>query len=492
MCKRLIYLISIVLLLVAVPAATHAQVVNLALNPSFEEDDVVLDDPDWYQWATWNDTAGAGSNATIVDTDAVDGSKSLLVEPIGVENWHFIVANISFPMKSGADFTTTFWAKAEADRPLAIQMKAADNSVSWGYSDHQLTTEWAQYTATSTAESDEGKLEFFCAASEVPFLLDLVSVFEVDTLSGLADVTVVDGVIESLRYEGTEYVVADGDLALGTTTRWYVLQGVELLWAEGETAPAATVSGTSTPKDGDVGSKADNFNFTLDGGTNISSIDGIDFQETIFPVLSDTFFLFERGGNDAGTWQAIYADGSLGEPVSFSGATDYADTGVSANGQNAYGVVFKTSVPVMGVRITASGHDTLSISVIAPPAPVAAFAFGSRQLDCPTYNNPLVSYTIVLHESPESVQYDPDRGYGYEVLYPTDSPYGDRAGYGIFGPFDDSPNGRNEFPDECPEELYDSFIGAKGFTNDVNETTMGGKDIPFKEVTIGIKGDLKT
>jgi hypothetical protein len=161
-------------------AGFRVEVENLALNPSFEEDDVVLDDPDWYQWCTWNDAAGAGSNATIVDTDAIDGTKSLRVEPIGIENWHFIVANISFPLTSGADFTTTFWAKAEADRPLGAQMKAADNSVTWGYTDFQLTTEWAQYTMTSTAESDEGKLEFLCAGSEVPFLLDLVSVSEAD------------------------------------------------------------------------------------------------------------------------------------------------------------------------------------------------------------------------------------------------------------------------------------------------------------------------
>jgi hypothetical protein len=85
---------------------------------------------------------------------------------------------------------------------------------------------------------------------------------------------------------------------------------------------------------------------------------------------------------------------------------------------------------------------------------------------------------MVLHESVEAIQYDANRGYGYEVLYPTDSPFGDRAGYGIYGPFDDSPNGRNEFPDVCPEELYDSFIGAKSFTNEVSAATMGDMDTP--------------
>jgi hypothetical protein len=112
------------------------------------------------------------------------------------------------------------------------------------------------------------------------------------------------------------------------------------------------------------------------------------------------------------------------------------------------------------------------------PGPEAAFAFGSRDLECVTFNNPTVRYTMVLHESPESVQYDPERGYGYEVLYPTDSPYGDRGGYGIFGPFDDSPNGRNEFPDECPEELYDSFIGAKNFLDVCNADVTGDANMP--------------
>ncbi|KPK34751.1 MAG: hypothetical protein AMJ65_17950 [Phycisphaerae bacterium SG8_4] len=195
----------------------------------------------------------------------------------------------------------------------------------------------------------------------------------VGTLAGLADVTVADDAIVSFRYEGTEYVVADGDLMLGTTTRWYIdpVTGAETLWADGDPAPAATVSGTSNPKSGDVGSNADNFFFSIPGDAdNISSIDGIDFQQTVFPSLSDTFFVFERGGNDAGTFQAILADGSVGEPVEFAKAADggpYASTGVANGNQTAFGVVFKTSVPVMGVRITASGHDTLSISAVAAP-----------------------------------------------------------------------------------------------------------------------------
>lgn len=194
------------------------------------------------------------------------------------------------------------------------------------------------------------------------------SLVQADTLIGLSDVTVEDGAIISIRFDGTEYVVADGDLIEGTTTRWYIDPdtGVETVWEEGGPTAPQTVAGSSNPKDGDVGSNADNFFFSVEGDAdNISSIDGIDFQQTIFPFLTDTFFLFERGGNDSGTWQAIYADGSLGAPVSFNAANVYADTGIANGNQNAYGVVFKTDIPVQGVRISAPGHDTLSISTPA-------------------------------------------------------------------------------------------------------------------------------
>jgi hypothetical protein len=151
---------------------------NLLANPSFEEDEAILDDPDWYQWVTWNPAEGAGSNATIVDTDSADGARSLYVEPIGVENWHFIVLYMPIPTEVGASYTTTFWAKAAEPRPLGAQYKATDNSVQWGSADFDLTTEWAEYSLTAEAQNAETKLEFFCAGVEVPLWLDSVSVTE--------------------------------------------------------------------------------------------------------------------------------------------------------------------------------------------------------------------------------------------------------------------------------------------------------------------------
>ncbi|UCF15200.1 MAG: hypothetical protein JSW59_17480, partial [Phycisphaerales bacterium] len=186
-----------------------------------------------------------------------------------------------------------------------------------------------------------------------------------DELVGLADITVVNDELVSLRFEGKEYVVADGDLALGTTTRWYVVGGVEIFWAEGDPVPpeAPTVPNpSSNAKQGDVGSKADNFLFRVGGSNDISSIDGINFQETIFPFLTDTIFVLERNGNDNGTAQAILADGSLGTAMTLTAnGPPYASTGVDVGGQTAYGYVVRTDVPVQGVRITAEGHDTLTI-----------------------------------------------------------------------------------------------------------------------------------
>jgi hypothetical protein len=139
---------------------------------------------------------------------------------------------------------------------------------------------------------------------------------------------------------------------------------IPTLWKEGDPAPAGTNTAGAPPKPEDPGSEGDNFFFRRNGQNDMSSIDAIDFQETIFPSLTNTIFVFERGGNDTGTYQAILADGSLGTPVAFSGASVYKDTDVDVAGQHAFGVVFTTDVRVKGVRITAPGHDCLSISAI--------------------------------------------------------------------------------------------------------------------------------
>jgi len=145
---------------------------NLALNGSFEEDEPILDDDTWTAWCTWYPSDVVGNNVMIVETEAIDGTKSLQVEPKGT----LIIANISFPLNEGSNATATFWAKAQSPRPLSASFKANDNSVSWGSKDFDLTTEWAEYSMTSAAQSAQAKLEFSCGASEVRFWIDNVIV----------------------------------------------------------------------------------------------------------------------------------------------------------------------------------------------------------------------------------------------------------------------------------------------------------------------------
>ncbi|MHC4172455.1 MAG: carbohydrate binding domain-containing protein [Planctomycetota bacterium] len=186
MCKRLIYLTSFVLVLVAFPPVTHAQVDNLLQNPSFEEDEVILNDHE--QWWTWGYEDGLNSTAEFDEAEYIDDTRSLRVDPIGNVNWYFIVGNSPIPLEVGKNYTASFWAKAKEPRPLGAKMKATDNSIDWGWTDFELTSEWSEYTFTSKAINAEGKLEFHCAVSEVTLWLDFVFVYEGEYVAGIEPV----------------------------------------------------------------------------------------------------------------------------------------------------------------------------------------------------------------------------------------------------------------------------------------------------------------
>jgi len=173
-------------MLVAVPLVTHAQVENLALNPSFEEDEVILDDPEWLQWATWGYESGLDSTVEIDETEFIDGKRSLRIIPTGDTNWYFIVLSLPIYVDIDKDYTISFWAKAEEPRPLTLQLKATDNSIAaWGATDFDLTTEWAEYHYGSEVLIDDVKLEILCSGSEAPFWLDFFYVYEGDYVAGI-------------------------------------------------------------------------------------------------------------------------------------------------------------------------------------------------------------------------------------------------------------------------------------------------------------------
>jgi hypothetical protein len=186
MFKRRISLISFVLIFAVVQTVTYAQQVeNLAPNPSFEEDEVILNDPSYELWWTWGWEVGLNSTVEIDETEFVDGLKSLKVFPTGDTNWHFIVAVSPISAELNKNYTASFWAKADEPRPLAARFKATDNSVDWGLTDFELTTEWAEYSMTSEAQNGEIKFEVFCAGSEIPLWLDFIYVYEGEYLAGI-------------------------------------------------------------------------------------------------------------------------------------------------------------------------------------------------------------------------------------------------------------------------------------------------------------------
>jgi hypothetical protein len=186
MCKRLIYSTCFLLVLAVVQTVTYAQQVeNLAPNSSFEEDEVILNDSAYEQWWTWGWEVGLTSTVEIDEADFVDGKRSLKVNPLGDTNWWFIVAVSPIPAEVGTNYTASFWAKAEEPRPLAARFKATDNSVDWGYTDFELTTEWAEYSMTSESQNAEIKFEVFCAGSEVVHWLDFVNVYKGEYVPGI-------------------------------------------------------------------------------------------------------------------------------------------------------------------------------------------------------------------------------------------------------------------------------------------------------------------
>ena len=155
--------------LIVAPAATQGQAVNLVKNPSFEQDEVILNDPAWDQWCTWGYDVGVNSTVEFDTSTSIDGARSLRVDPQGATNWYFMVIYSPMTQKVGTKYTASFWAKGQAPRPITADMKATDNSVTWGDTDFQITTDWTEYHFTTPAQNGTVKLQIFCAGSTSRF-----------------------------------------------------------------------------------------------------------------------------------------------------------------------------------------------------------------------------------------------------------------------------------------------------------------------------------
>ena len=166
--------------------------------------------------------------------------------------------------------------------------------------------------------------------------------------------------------------------------------------------------------------------------------------------------------------------------------------------------------PNKDVRLSAA-HLRVSIGWSAAPSPaepresaitdegtlVWAFVFGSQQVNCPGFNDPRSNYTVVYHgggqrTDAQRLAYNARRGWGYERIYGVpenpELPYGDRNGFGSFGPCDDSPNNRGNFSFNCREKIYDSFVGCKNFLSVCSKATVGNGFSPCTTAGLAPEG----
>ena len=186
MLRSIFLAMFLALFLIGVPLAVHAQVENLVLNPSFEDENDVIDD-EWIEngWVTWGDADGLDSVVVFDEDDFIDGSISARVEPTGTVNWHFMIIYYPVPLDVGELYTVSFWARAEEERVITVQMKDVDNAGSFGATDFTITTDWNEYTFSAEAGWPSIKLEIFVSGSDIPLWFDFVYIYEGEYVEGI-------------------------------------------------------------------------------------------------------------------------------------------------------------------------------------------------------------------------------------------------------------------------------------------------------------------
>jgi len=187
MLRSMLLIVLLAFCFLAVPVTTHAQeLVNLVLNPSFE-DEADLMDGSWTPdgWEVWGEGDGLDSVVEFDKSEFIDGKRSAHVKPTGTVDWHFMIIYFPVALDMGESYTTSFWAKAEEDRTIAVHMKDVDNAGSFGLNTFTITTEWAEYTYTDDAEWPNIKLEIFVSGSDIPLWFDFVYIYEGDYVEGI-------------------------------------------------------------------------------------------------------------------------------------------------------------------------------------------------------------------------------------------------------------------------------------------------------------------
>lgn len=188
MLRSTLFVVLLASCLISVPFMVQAQEVeNLVLNPSFEDENDIIDDA-WIEngWVTWGDGDGLASVVEIDEDDFIDGLRSARVEPVGTVDWHFMIIYYPVALDLGDPCTVSFWARAEAERTIVVQMKDVGNAGSFGATTFTITPDWSEYHFTADAEQGNIKLEIFVSGSKVPLWFDFVNVYIGEYVEGIA------------------------------------------------------------------------------------------------------------------------------------------------------------------------------------------------------------------------------------------------------------------------------------------------------------------
>ena len=181
-----LFVLAVCLFTMSLIVTAQAQEVeNLAINPSFEDKNDIVDDQWDPGWVTWGAENGLQSEVEFDTGDFVDGARSLKIIPVGAINWHFMVINQPIPLEKGDAHTASFWAKGKKVRPVTLKFKATDNSVDWAVTEFLLTSEWEEYHVTADAMNPLIKLEIWVSAFEVPLWLDFLNIYKGEYVEGV-------------------------------------------------------------------------------------------------------------------------------------------------------------------------------------------------------------------------------------------------------------------------------------------------------------------
>jgi len=147
-------------------------------NPSFEE---VPDFKDWTQYV--NEAAAASFD---IDKEAIEGKQCAHIEVTQVSgtNWHVGLTQDGLTVEAGELYTVDFFAKADAKRVIALELKRSPGQGDWeGIAEQDITIneEWAEYFINFTPANDyEGAtfLGFWVAQFKGEVWIDSARLYE--------------------------------------------------------------------------------------------------------------------------------------------------------------------------------------------------------------------------------------------------------------------------------------------------------------------------